>query len=254
MRFAVSSGGRSIGSPAVFSTPKDFRKALAIFKEAARKLAHGRKIKAAVGGVPGVLDGQKSKLVRAPNLPRWRGKPLKKELQKVFKAPVYLENDAALAGLGEAIYGAGRGFKIVAYLAVGTGVGGARIIGGKIDENAFGFEPGHQIICVERGRDLEDYIGGAALQKRLHKKPEEIKNERARDLLAWWLAHGLHNIAVFWSPDAVVLGGSVMSIIPLERVKFHLKKALSIFPKAPQIKKAKLGDKAGLYGALALLK
>src|SRR4030066_415253 len=46
----------------------------------------------------------------------------------------------------EKVKGAGKGFNIVAFLTIGTGVGGARIVGGKPDANVFGFEPGHQII------------------------------------------------------------------------------------------------------------
>jgi glucokinase len=55
-------------------------------------------------------------------------------------------------GLGEAVFGAGKGREIVVYMTISTGVGGARIVGGKIDASAMGFEPGHQIIDACGGK------------------------------------------------------------------------------------------------------
>ncbi|TAN58722.1 ROK family protein [Patescibacteria group bacterium] len=191
------------------------------------------------------------------NLRGWSKKPLAKELKKIFGAPVLLENDAGLAGLGEAVYGAGKGKKIVAYLTISTGVGGARIVDEKIDKNAFGFEPGHQIVFLNKKfTTLENIASGTAIEKKYGKKPFEIFDAKIWDNVAKDLAYGLHNVAVLWSPDIIILGGSMMKKIgiPVERVKFHLSKILKIFPKSPLIKKSKLGDLAGLYGALARLK
>ena len=178
-------------------------------------------------------------------------------MRKIFHAPVFLENDAALAGLGEAVFGAGKGKKIVAYLTISTGVGGCRIVDGKIDENSQGFEPGHQIIFSDKNIiTLENLVSGTAIEKKYGKKPYEIFDVKIWNNVANNLAYGLHNVAVLWSPDIIILGGSMMKKIgiPVERVKFHLSKILNIFPKPPLIKKSKLGDLAGLYGALAHLK
>ncbi|MCH8048584.1 ROK family protein, partial [Patescibacteria group bacterium] len=60
-----------------------------------------------------------------------------------------------------------------------------------------------------------------------------------------------------WSPDIVVLGGSMIlgdPFIPLDVVKKYLQGILTVFPKQPTIEKAALGDSAGLYGALDLAK
>ncbi|HWR57864.1 MAG TPA: hypothetical protein VN328_03155, partial [Thermodesulfovibrionales bacterium] len=62
------------------------------------------------------------------------------------------------------------------------------------------------------------------------------------------------NTIVHWSPDIVILGGSVAGKIPLGRVRFHLRRIMKIFPKLPPIEKAVLGDVGGLYGALHFLR
>lgn len=264
MRLAVSRDGENFDEPKIVATPKDFDSGMALFKKIADELTGGEKIQASAGGIAGPLDREKTKLVNSPNISSWINKPLKKTLQKMTSAPVFLENDADMVGLGEAVYGAGRGEKIVAYVTISTGVGGTRIVNGKIDQHTHGFEPGHQIIdpagtlcfvCGTPGH-LEGYISGAALEKRYHKKPYEITDPEVWEQEAKWLAYGLNNTIVHWSPDIVVLGGSMItkeSGISIKRVRHHLKKILSIFPETPRLSIAELGDVGGLYGALAFL-
>ena len=252
-RIAVSSDKKTFLEPQTFGTPKEFKKGLGIFEKFLADLGNP-KITAVCGGVPGPLDRTRSKITGAPNLSGWTGMPLKSELEKLFKAPVYLENDAALGALGEATVGAGKGKSIVAYLTIGTGVGGARIVHGKIDANVLGFEPGHQFICFESERDLESYISGTAIEKNYGKRPAEITDPKLWEDIARWLAYGLVNTTVHWSPEIIILGGSVMKMMPLERVRFHFKNLLKISENPPEVVLSKLGDQAGLYGALVLLK
>ena len=103
-------------------------------------------INAAAGGVPGILNKEKTVLLSAPNLEKWEDVFLKEALEKALDVPVRLENDAALGALGEAVFGAGKDKRIVAYFTVSTGVGGARVTDGRLDEGAFGFEPHRQIV------------------------------------------------------------------------------------------------------------
>lgn len=248
-----------MSAPALLPTAGEFFAAMANMRSAALSLVSKReKITEAAGGVAGVLDTQKERLVCAPHLPAWNGKPLKKELQKAFDvAPVALENDTALAGLGEAVYGAGKGRRIVAYVTVSTGVGGSRIVNKKIDENAMGFEPGHQIIDVraKNGGSLEELISGTALAACFGKKPEKISDQEVWREAADMLAVGLHNTIVHWSPDIVVLGGAVMrNKIPFDATVRSLAKRMKIFSVLPQVRLAALGDFGGLWGALAILK
>lgn len=252
-RIGFSSDGKILDSSQILSTPSDFNQIIPVLRDTAQILSAGKKIISIAGGVPGVLDQTKGVLITAPHLQKWVGQPLKETLQNILGAQVFLENDAALGGLGEAILGSGVGKKIVAYLTIGTGIGGARIVEGRIDDNALGFEPGHQIIDPE-GLEFEQYISGPTLEKEYGKPPERISDSIVWDEAAKRLALGLTNTIVHWSPNVVVLGGGLMEKIPLERVRLHLGQYLKIFPTAPEIAKAKLGEFAGLHGALEILR
>lgn len=262
MRIAFSGDGRDFGEPMVIPTPEDFDEGMKLFKHAALELSGGKKIRAAAGGIAGPLDRDKTKLVNSPHIPGWIRKPLKEEFQNILGAPVFLENDAAMVGLGEAVKGTGKGKRIVVYMTVSTGVGGARIIDGEIDASAVGFEPGHQIIdadgtlcpeCKSIPGYLERYISGSAIEMRYGKKASEINDPAVWDEVARFLAYGLNNTIVHWSPDMVILGGSVINKIPMDKVRSSLAEILKIFPEPPLIENAVLGDFGGLYGALHLL-
>ncbi|NOZ26048.1 MAG: ROK family protein [Nitrospirae bacterium] len=263
MRLAASADGTALDAVKKLPTPKGFEEGIEAFKEAALELARGERIDAVVGGIAGPLDKDKTMAVGGPNIPGWWNKPLKDALERALRTVAHIENDAAIGALGEAIYGAGRGYPIVVYITVSTGVGGARVVNGRIDDAAMGFEPGAQIIDAgnalcpgwsERGY-LINYVSGADIERQCGKKPYEITDEKFWDERARFLAYGLNNVTVLWSPDIIVLGGSMMNEIgiPIERVRHYLKEALNIFPSPPVVEKAELGDELSLYGALAYI-
>ena len=266
MRFAVSSDGKGFNEPIIVPTPKDFNEGLRTITRIAGELVGKEAITAAAGGISGLLNPEKSILVHASYLTGWRNKPLKMELEKVLGVSVHIENDAAIVGLGEAVYGAGKGHGIVVYITVSTGIGGARIVDGKIDRGAYGFEPGHQIIqldstiacpgCGGVGH-LEGFTSGTAVERKYGKKPHEVTDEAVWDEVARHLAYGLNNASGHWSPDAVVMGGSMMIKKPgvdINRVREYIDKTLTIFPNKPELKLAELGHVGGLWGALAYLR
>ena len=262
MRVAGSKDLASFGDPKIVHTPKDYDEGVTLLKDTIKEISQGGKIESIAGGIAGPFSGRKAVLVGSPNLSGWIGKPLKADLENEFGAPVFIENDSAVVALGEAHFGAGRGYEIMSYITVSTGVGGARIVGGRIDEKAVGFEPGHQIIDADQsmcgecdGNYLGNYISGKGLEKRFGMPPVEIKDEKVwNDELPKYLAYGLNNTIVHWSPDVIVLGGSMMigdPAISIDKTKAYLKEMLKIFPELPEIKKAELGDVGGLYGAMA---
>lgn len=253
-----------IGAPKVIDTPKIFEDGIKMIKEAVGGILEGKKLVSAAGGVAGVLDKTKSELSRAPHLEGWAWKPLRDELEKALNCSVRLENDSAVVGLGEAHEGKGKGQRIVAYLSVSTGVGGAKIVDGKIAKNTFGFEPGHQIIdpngpmclaCGVKGH-LEAYISGYQVGIQYKMPPYEIADKNVWEELSKYLAIGVNNILLHWSPDTLVIGGGMMKQggIPIDRVREHLKEIFKIFPTIPPVELASLGDLGGLYGGLALLR
>jgi predicted NBD/HSP70 family sugar kinase len=166
--------------------------------------------------------------------------------------------------MGEAHYGAGKGLDIVVYHTISTGVGGAKIENGVIDHFRSGFEPGHQILDIDHtilGEDieptLENLVSGTALEARMGIKPYEIdQTDAIWNQLAYYLAHGLRNSILYWSPDVIVLGGSMIIGNPrilLNDIITHTNEVVGEVTDIPLIVDAALGDFAGLYGAMALL-
>lgn len=261
MRFAVSPDLRHINSPLIVPTTETVEDMIELLKKELPKMTNNEPIKAIAGGVAGALSHDRAVLIKSPNKPSWNHQPIKDKLYELFNVPVFIENDAAVVGLGEAHSGPGIGKDIVAYITVSTGVGGARIVKGKIDHSYFGFEPGHQIISVaERDNGepafgyLEDFISGKALEKAFGKPAYEITDKQIWDDVTFFLAIGINNIIVHWSPDIIVLGGGVAQNIDIDLLKKYVHETMRIFPELPEITKAKLDDLAGLYGAMELLK
>jgi predicted NBD/HSP70 family sugar kinase len=266
-RIALSRDGHTIGTPIFVATPKTYTEGLSVIANSILAVARGEQIEMVVGGVPGPLSHDRATLVSAPNLPDWAGHAVAADFSKVLSAQVYIENDTALVGLGEATHGSGKGQAIVAYMTVSTGVNGVRVVNGHIDPSARGFEIGHQIIdsgssatgapCPSCGGvgELESFISGRAVAAMHGKHPKEISDTAVWSRLAVYLGYGVHNTIVYWSPDIVVIGGSMMRTvgIPIDQVREAVSRSLKIYGgDIPPIVGAGLGDIGGLYGALAL--
>ena len=88
-------------------------------------------------GAPGPLDPRSGRICFAPNL-HWRDFNLRDTLHDRLGIPVFLENDANLAALGEHLYGAGQGNDDMVFITVSTGIGGGLILRGEIYDGAFG--------------------------------------------------------------------------------------------------------------------
>lgn len=260
LRVGVSKTLRRVERFEVLATPPTFQPGITAITEIGRGLANGQRIRAISGATPGHVDRKTGKLICLPNLP-WGEQPVLRVLAKTFHAPVFIENDAALAGLAEATLGAGRRKSIVMYYTVSTGIGGARIVNGKIDTAAIGFEPGHQIINVEAQPDdrcsdrhmpghLEAYASGTALRRRYGKLAEDVHSKRIWDEASCLLAAGITNSIVHWSPNIVVLGGGLMQSMPLDTLGTYVKQNLArAYGTGPKIVRATLGERAGLEGA-----
>lgn len=257
-RVGISLTGDDIDKSEIISTPESFEQGIKDIKETALSLTKGKKISSCAVAIREILDSSKSKLVNNPSgssFPDWIEKPIKKILKQELDTDIFLENDAALAGLGEATWGAGSGKKIVAYITVSTGLGGAKIVDGMIDPNSLGFEPGDLIVNFYGELVyLGDLTSGSDLQKKYGLKPENIEKKEVWHKVTKALAIGLYNVVCLWSPEIIVLGGGMMKSISLEDLKNELEAVKRKYPTLPPLVKAKLGDSAGLYGALEYLK
>ena len=245
--------GTELADIRIEPTPKDPQEGIAQLISLIQSVSKGEALLGVAGCIAGRIDSE-GKVYGARNLVAWQGATIVKEVASVLRVPVFIANDAEFAGLGESSMGGGKGSSVLVYVTVSTGVGGALIRNGSIDFSANDLEVGR--IPVEGG-DLEGTVSGTAVRNRFGIEPKDFESLEERKKLADILASGLQQVVSKWSPDTIVLGGSMIvgtNAIPLDEVEVALrfgKHDTSV--SLPQIKKAELGDLGGLYGALVYL-
>ncbi len=238
----------TLGNIKKVPTPKLPAIGVALLVELAKECAGGEPIEALAGCIAGDVSDA-GIISAARNLPAWEGTNIVETVGKALGAPVTLINDAAVVGFGEMYEGAGKGATKLAYVTVSTGVGVAVIAEGKV------LATGSDARIILHGVDLEDLVSGTAVTKKFGIHPMDLDSLEEREKLADILAEGLKVVVQQWSPDAIVLGGSMIvgkNPIPLSRVQETLYQKVSD-PK-PRIQMAELGDNGGLWGGLSLLK
>lgn len=243
LRIAVTKDKTNVGEIQVFKSPNNLEDALDLLISESQKISDGE-ISNFTGGITAVLDPS-------------RGEKAKKIIKEKAGVESFIGNDAEIVGLGEAVYGAGKNYKVVQYITVSTGIGGAKIEKGEINKNSKGFEPGNQIINYLRNETLQDLASGSSITKRFGKDPKEMTDPEFWKDLSKVLAVGVYNSILHWMPDVVILGGSMITgdpAIPLTDTENNLKEINKILENLPPIKKAELGDFGGIHGALAFLK
>lgn len=202
----------------------------------------------AVGmGTPSCINPSNGLLVNANNL-GWKNVPLQSEVQKHFNVPVYIQNDAACAALGEAVKGSAAGYDSALMVTLGTGVGGGIILNGRIFNgcDSMGAEIGHTKLvsgglpctCGQKGC-FEAYASASALTEQAciaaKEFPESVMNEmcgnelsemnaqipfkaaKAGDRAAaevieryiYYLASGLSSLTAVFRPQVIVIGGGI---------------------------------------------
>jgi glucokinase len=253
MRIASVDAEGVMSSPIIVDTPDNYEEALVLIKESIEELAQGKEVGYFVTGVAGSLARDGAMLLSAPNLPSWVKRPLQKDLMRMSGAKVILKNDTDMTGLGEAIYGAGKGLRIVAYLTFSTGIGGSLIVDGDIGPYNLGYEPGFQLIDIHNDMFLHD-VSGAELKKKHGKLFKDIHDKELRKEVLDAVIACIHNTTVYWSPDIVVLGGGMTESFDLQHIKEELEDMRFKLPKLPPIVFATNTDINGLYGGLAYLK
>ena len=166
-------------------------------------------------GVAGIIDLHTGHVRESPNLPGWADYPVHAEIERRLHTRVILENDANAAALGEQWLGAARNFPDMAMITLGTGVGGALVLGGKIFHGMTGMagEFGHTTIepegnpcaCGNRGC-LEQYASATAV---VRMAKEAIASRGAPALAiaaqsdAEFNAESVYNLAIQGDEDAL---------------------------------------------------
>jgi glucokinase len=138
---------------------------------------------------PGPLDPHTGVVLNPPNVPCWRNFPLAAEVTRRYGGSVKVENDAKAAGLAEALWGAGRGYRHVFYTCIGTGIGAGILIDGRIYHGRTGAaaEAGHVTIdyhgarcgCGKKGC-IEALASGTAIGKKARAKLAEAAERKSK--------------------------------------------------------------------------
>ncbi|MEK7613809.1 MAG: ROK family protein [Patescibacteria group bacterium] len=244
----------TLGEVHTFKTSNTPEEGLGVLSREIKKMVGAKNVSALCGDIAGIVkDGV---IFVSPNLPKWNRTNIAEELRRAFGGiPTTLFNDAELVALGEYFYGAGKNEKNMLYITVSTGVGGVHIVHGKVNRGTYNAELGHQIIKDDM--ELESLVSGTAVAKKYGVHPKDLDSKDALCGLADLLAIGLYNTTLHFTPEVIVLGGSMIlgkNAIPVDRVQVRLEEMVKkYYPTSPRIKLAQLGDQGGLYGGLAYL-
>jgi len=206
----------------------------------------------------------------------WAQTPIICKLGRALNVPLVFDTDTNAAALGEAIWGIGKGLQTILYLTIGTGIGGGVVIDRKVLHGMLHPEIGHLRLphdwktdpfpgaCPYHGDCLEGLASGPAVAKRWGTTAESLpSNHQAWSLEATYLALALTNLILTLSPQRIILGGGIMQRETLfQSIRTRVKELLNGYVHARQIEVSieeyivppQLGQKAGVYGAIALAK
>ena len=230
-------------------------------------------VKAIGVGTPGPVDATGRIAKVAINLAGWHDVPLANWLEEKTNLPTVLANDANCAGLGEAWLGAGRHFRNLIMLTLGTGVGGAIILDDKLFTGNLGaagelglitFNPDGPSCNSGNQGSLEQYVSVQAIRRISGLEPEELGNRaKAGDpqALAFWQSYGrdlgigLTSLIYVLTPEAIVIGGGVSAsaeyFFPAVQAEIE-RRVLPSSRTGLQLLRAELGNQAGMVGAAKL--
>lgn len=186
-----------------------------------------------------------------------------------FGVPIGFDTDVNGAALAEYEYGAGMGAASLAYVTVGTGIGGGLVLDGKAVHGAAHAEMGHIFprrhaddrefagICPHHGDCLEGLASGPAVKARWGASLSELPADHpAHDIIAYYLAQLAHSLIAMTAVEIIVLGGGVMRTDGLLARVAARAAALdaAYFPGGSKhrIVAPGLGNDAGIAGALLL--
>lgn len=182
------------------------------------------------------------------NLP-WRNFDIAANLHHIFHVPIFVENDANLAGLAESADLPG----LSVYLTFSTGIGGGIARDGQIDLSYRIYEPGHDKYKWQ-GEILEweDFASAKAISDYFGHLSSEISDPADWQEVAHRIAIGLHSVISSIRPDYIVFGGPLG--LKLKKYQKYLKKELSVVLSPgvhlPKLLVAKFGDESVIYGCL----
>ena len=280
----VDDSGRVLSRMQAPSDPQSYANGLEAIANMLRETARNAGVEiTGIGiGSTGPVDPIRGEFGDVDFLPGWRGKNLVEDLSQTFKVRAALENDGDAAALAEAGWGAGRNRTRLIYVTVGTGIGGGMVFDGKLYRGVDGAHPevGHHVVdpagpecsCGFRGC-WESLAAGPAMVTWLEKNaPADYPHRtgitakricelaqqgdavalKAVEHEGFYLGLGLANLINLFTPDAIVLSGSVMksSRLFMERIRQVIRSGCRFVPaEKTELTLASLGDDTNLIGA-----
>jgi glucokinase len=265
------------------------RKLIAQIVEGARHLAAkaGGRLRAVAMGVPSPVDAERGIVAFAYNLPGWKNIHLVHELEEKLRVPIFLENDANMAAIGEHWRGVAQGVDNFVFTAIGTGTGSGVFVNGKLYRGRTGSagEVYHMNIDWPRWAEdfgdsghFESYVSGMGIAAEGRKALPPPEGSAASDLAAardayfvfeafrqgdpnarsvlerifTMLGVGIANIVAILDPDLIVLGGGIAKGAPEFMLSTVGKVVQHLYKEnAPPIKLSALEDKAQTFGAIS---
>ena len=206
--------------------------------------------------------------------PHWGNTNILGMLRGKLNLPLAIDMDVAVAGLGEAKWGASQGRNHSLYLTIGTGIGGGFIIDGKPLRGLASLEMGHiriphnleldpfRGICPYHGDCFEGLACGPAIQARFGQKGETIPdNDPFWDVEATYIANALVNYILTLTPEIIIIGGGVMQKdFMFPQVRNRVQELLNSYLVNDMLLKnidkyivpPLLGNRSGVLGGIAL--
>jgi glucokinase len=257
---------------------------------------HGARPEEVLGvgiGLPGIMDAQSGVCFWSPNFPQWKDVPIAATVAEGVGAPAFILNDAKCAALGELVYGAGRGVRNMVMITLGTGIGGAFVVDGRllIGPNGSIGEVGHQTVDPQGRRCgcgnygcWETTCARDAIIERAERKLQAGRDSRLRALaerggvtpalvsqaaaegdavalevlqeIGFYAGLGVANLINIMNPERFVIGGGIAQAgeLLLGPIRRTVdSRAVPLQRQTAQIVPAELGDLAGVMGAAVLV-
>lgn len=229
-------------------------------------------------GCPGMIKNPQGIIKLSPNIAFLENYPLREKLSRLFRVPVFIENDVNAGLYGEQQFGAARGFRHVAGIFMGTGVGGALILNGKLYRGATGAagEIGHTFLCLpsslrnlDKSGTVENLTGRlaisteAALLMMKQKAPAlaketgfDLRKIKSKALLrsvtsgdtavrklieekARVIGIAMANVVNLLNPERIVLGGGVMEAMGAYILP-EAREVMQVYAMGPIVKSVKV--------------
>jgi glucokinase len=168
-------------------------------------------------GVPSIVDSTKGIVYDVVNIPSWKCVPLKDILEKKYKLPVFINNDANCFALGEKRYGVGKGCENLVGITLGTGLGCGLVFKGKLYNGAN--TGAGEVGCIPYlDKDFEHYCSTPFFTSEGPKTAQDffsLAQTNHEEALNKWLEFGNHigalckSLLFMYDPDMIVFGGGI---------------------------------------------